>query len=228
MIMKYQHIKLLVVDDEPAIVDFLTLGLENEGFQVKTATDGLSALNIVKTYQPHICILDVMMPGMDGYEVCKLMKKVCQISIIMLTAKDEVEYRIKGLCGGADDYMMKPFSFDELLARIQARLRNQFPYLLSDLSIGPFQVDDRRKEIRFNQKVLKLSATEYELLKLFIVNHGIVLSKSTILEKVWGYDFNGEDNIVEVYIRALRDKIGDKEHKMIRTLRSTGYRLDIQ
>jgi two-component system OmpR family response regulator len=223
-----EGIRILLVDDEPHILQFLELGLINEGFEIKTALDGMSAINIVQEFQPHVAILDVMMPGMDGFEVCKMLKKSgSQTSIIMLTAKDEVEDRVKGLTIGADDYVIKPFSFEELLARIHARLRNQFPNLFSEVKYGPFKLDDRRKEFVFNEKVLELSPTEYELLKFLVMNHGIVTSKGMILDRVWGYDFQGEENIVEVYIRSLRDKLNDKDHQVIRTIRGSGYRLDI-
>jgi two-component system, OmpR family, response regulator len=219
-------IKIMLVDDEPHILQFLELGLVNEGYDVKIAPDGMSAINLANEFQPHVVVLDVMMPGMDGFEVCRLLKKDADnISIIMLTAKDEVEDRVKGLTLGADDYLVKPFSFEELLARIGARLRNQFPNLTGE-AIGPFRIDDRRKEINYLDQVLELSPTEYELLKFLVINHGIVMSKSRILDKVWGYDFGGEENIVEVYIRSLREKLEDKEHRLIRTLRGAGYRVD--
>ncbi|GFN32163.1 response regulator transcription factor [Paenibacillus xylaniclasticus] len=221
-------IKILLVDDEPHIVQFLELGLVNEGFEVRTAPDGMTAINVAQQFMPHVVILDVMMPGMDGFETCRMLKKSgSEIAVIMLTAKDEVEDRVKGLTLGADDYLIKPFSFEELLARIRARLRNQFPMLFGEVTVGPFRVDDRRKEISYEGEPLELSPTEYELLKYMIANHGIVLSKSTILDKVWGYDFGGEENIVEVYVRSLRDKLRDKEHKLIRTLRGAGYRIDL-
>jgi two-component system, OmpR family, response regulator len=220
-------IKLMLVDDEPHILQFLELGLVNEGYEVKTVLDGMSAVTLAREYEPHVVVLDVMMPGMDGFEVCRMLKKESDnIAVIMLTAKDEVEDRVKGLTLGADDYLIKPFSFDELLARIGARLRNQFPSLTGD-ALGAFRIDDRRKEIVYQQQVLELSPTEYELLRYLVINHGIVLSKSKILDKVWGYDFGGEENIVEVYIRSLRDKLGDKEHRVIRTLRGSGYRIDL-
>lgn len=220
--------KVLLVDDEPHIVQFLELGLQNEGFEVRSAGDGMSAVAIAAEFQPHVIVLDVMMPGMDGWEVCRLLRKNGEnVSIIMLTAKDEVEDRVKGLTIGADDYVVKPFSFEELLARIGARLRNQFPALYGEVVIGPFRLDDRRKELSYSDRVLELSPTEYELLKYLILNHGIVLSKTTILDKVWGYDFGGEENIVEVYIRSLREKLNDREHRLIRTLRGAGYRVDL-
>ncbi len=220
-------IKILLVDDEPNILQFLELGLQNEGFEVRSAQDGMSAIALLKDFQPHVAILDVMMPGMDGFEVCRMIKKTENVAVIMLTAKDEVDDRVKGLTLGADDYMVKPFSFEELLARIYARVRNQFPHLFGEVVIGPFQIDERRKEIKLDSRVLELSPTEYELLKFLVLNHGLVLSKSMILDKVWGYDFGGEENIVEVYIRSLRDKLNDKNHQLIRTLRGSGYRVDL-
>ncbi|QJC90838.1 response regulator transcription factor [Bacillus inaquosorum] len=225
---KMKGIKILLVDDEPAILDFLTMGLENEGFEVKTAADGMTAMNIAKTFQPHVAIVDVMMPGMDGLEVSRMMKKNGHTAVIMLTAKDEVGVRVKALTEGADDYMIKPFSFEELLARIYARIRDHFPNLFEEVALGPFRIDDRRREIRYQEEVLKLSATEYELLKFLVLNHGLVLSKARILDKVWGYDFYGEENIVEVYIRSLREKLNDKTHEVIRTVRGAGYRVDIE
>lgn len=220
-------IKILLVDDEPHILQFLELGLQNEGFQVKTAPDGMTAINMAKEYKPHVVILDVMMPGMDGFEVCKLLKKMENVAVIMLSARDEVDDRVKGLMLGADDYMVKPFSFAELLARIHARVRNQFPNMFGEVVVGSFQIDDRRKEIKQEDKVLELSPTEYELLKYLLTNHGLVLSKSMILDRVWGYDFVGDENIVEVYIRLLREKLKDKEHRLIRTIRGSGYRVDL-
>lgn len=220
-------IRILVVDDEPNILQFLELGLQNEGFEVKTAQDGMTAIPLMKEFHPHVVILDVMMPGMDGFEVCRMLKKMDHVAVIMLTARDEVDDRVKGLNLGADDYMVKPFSFEELLARIYARIRNQFPHLFGEVVMGPFHIDDRRKEITYQDRVLDLSPTEYELLKFLVLNHGLVLSKTKILEKVWGYDFGGEENIVEVYIRSLREKLNDKDHQLIRTLRGVGYRVDL-
>ncbi|AJY76501.1 response regulator transcription factor [Paenibacillus beijingensis] len=222
------NVRILLVDDEPHILQFLEMGLAQEGYRIQTAPDGMTAVNLASEYQPHVVILDVMMPGMDGYETCRLLKKKgTETAIIMLTAKDEIDDRVKGLKLGADDYLIKPFSFEELLARIEARLRNQFPFLFGEVALGPFRLDDRRREIIYMERVLELSPTEYDLLRYMVINHGIVLSKSKILDAVWGYDFEGEENIVEVYVRSLRDKLNDKSHQLIRTLRGAGYRVDL-
>ncbi|WP_160679065.1 response regulator transcription factor [Clostridium sp. C8-1-8] len=220
-----EQINILVVDDEVSIINFIKMGLEAEGYKVYEAYDGNEAIDLAQKINPHIVILDVMLPGMDGYEVCTRIKKIVKTSIIMLTAKDEVDDLVKGLDLGADDYMSKPFSFKELLARINARVRNSFPELSEVINIGDFKVDDGAHEITYNNKLLDLPPTQYNLLRFLLVNNGLVLSKSQILEKVWGYDFNGDENIVEVYIRYLRDKIEDKEHNIIKTVRGVGYKV---
>jgi len=221
------RVKILLVDDEQNILDFLEMGLVQEGFQVKTAQDGMTAINIANQYNPNIVILDVMMPGMDGFEVCRILRRKQETAIIMLTAKDEVDDRVKGLNLGADDYMLKPFSFEELIARVHARIRNQFPDLLPEVRIGPFHINDGRKEILYNCQVLKLSSTEYKLLKFILHNQGLVLSKNVILDRVWGYDFDGNTNVIDQYIGSLRNKLNDKEHRLIHTVRGAGYRLDL-
>lgn len=146
----------------------------------------------------------------------------------MLTARDDVDDKVKGLEIGADDYMAKPFSFKELLARINARIRNSYPELNDIVHIGNFMIDDGAHEITYCGKILELPPTQYNLLRFLLMNNGMVLSKSLILEKVWGYDFNGEENIVEVYIRYLRDKMEDKEHNIIKTVRGVGYKVVVQ
>ncbi|OWA36942.1 DNA-binding response regulator [Saccharibacillus sp. O16] len=221
-------VKILLVDDEPHILQFLELGLVGEGYEIRTAENGMEALREAELFRPHIVILDIMMPEVNGFDVCRRLKENgSNVAVIMLSAKDAVEDRVAGLTLGADDYVIKPFSFEELLARIQARLRNQFPNLLGGVEMGPFRIDERRGEILYQGEALALSPTEYELLKFLVLNHGIVLSKMKILDSVWGYQFGGEENIVEVYIRSLRDKLGDREHRLIRTLRGAGYRMDL-
>ena len=220
-----EQIHILVVDDEESIIEFIKMGLEAEGYCVHTALNGNDAVYLAKEINPQIVILDIMLPGMNGYEVCVEIKKSIKTSIIMLTAKHDVDDRVRGLNIGADDYMPKPFSFKELLARINARLRNSFPELDEIRTIGCFVIDDGAHEITMKDKLLSLSPTEYNLLKYLLFNNGLALSKRTIIEKVWGFDFNGEENIVEVYIRYLRDKIGDTHHCIISTIRGVGYKV---
>lgn len=219
-----KDINILIADDEESITEFIKMGLEDEGYSVHTACNGIDAVAKALEINPALIILDVMMPGINGYEACSKIKKSIKTSIIMLTAKDDIDDRVLGLNLGADDYMIKPFSFKELLARINARLRSSFPDT-SKITIGNFSIDDGAHEIIFNNEILNLSPTEYNLLKYLLSNNGLVLSKSIILEKVWGYDFNGEENIVEVYVRYLRDKLGDKNHNIIRTIRGVGYKV---
>ena len=179
-----EQINILIVDDEKSIVDFIKMGLEAEGYTVHSAFDGNEAIELAKKINPHIIILDVMLPGMDGYEVCSRIKKAIKTSIIMLTARDDVDDKVRGLDTGADDYMAKPFSFKELLARINARIRNSFPELDDIMSIGDFAIDDGAHEFTYCGKVLDLPPTQYNLLRFLLINNGMVLSKSLILEKV--------------------------------------------
>ena len=223
-----EQITILVVDDEKSIVDFVKMGLEAEGYVVYSAFDGNEAIEVAQKVNPHIIILDIMLPGMDGYEVCTRIKRLIKTSIIMLTARDDVDDKVRGLDTGADDYMAKPFSFKELLARINARIRNSFPELNQVISIGDFIIDDGAHEFTYCGKLIDLPPTQYNLLRFLLINNGTVLSKSLILEKVWGYDFNGEENIVEVYVRYLRDKLDDKDHNIIRTVRGVGYKMVVQ
>lgn len=223
-----KQINILIVDDEESIVEFIKMGLEAEGFTVYFAYDGIDAIAKAKEFSPHIIILDIMLPGINGYEACLEIKKSIKTSIIMLTAKYEINDRVKGLDMGADDYMVKPFSFKELLARINARLRNSFPELTQVIRVWNFVVNDISHEISLSGRILELSPTEYNLLRFLLINNGLVLSKSIILEKVWGFDFNGQENIVEVYIMYLREKIGDKEHNIIKTIRGIGYKVVFQ
>lgn len=223
-----EQINILLVDDEESIIEFLKMGLEAEGYNIYTSYDGKEAVSLAKELKPQIIILDIMLPSMSGYEVCAEIKKFIKTSIIMLTARDDIDDRVRGLNLGADDYMVKPFSFKELLARINARLRNTFPELIDVMQIGKFTIDNGAHEITYEDKLLEVSPTEYNLLKYLLMNNGLVLSKDTILEKVWGFDFNGDKNIVEVYVRYIREKIGDKEHNIIRTIRGIGYKVVLQ
>ncbi len=220
--------RIMVVDDEQGIRDFLLFGLRDEGYDVLTVKDGEEALNALDQFKPHVVLLDIMLPGMDGFEVCRLMKERVRVSIIMLTAKDDVEERVKGLAMGADDYVVKPFAFAELKARIEARFRTQFPELSDVQRIGKFEIDKAQKLIRYEGNALSLSKTEYALLELLLESPGVALTREQILNHVWGDNFSGEDNILEVYIRYLRHKLNDSKRQLIRTVRGVGYRVDIQ
>lgn len=219
--------KILVIDDETSITDFIQMGLEAEGFEVLCANDGVSGIRLARQMLPDLIILDIMLPNMNGFDACQEIRKFTKCPIIMLTARSEIEDRIRGLNFGADDYMGKPFSFQELLARINARLRVFLPEGSDIDEIGPFTIDDARHQITFKGTVLKLSPTEFSLLKYLLKNRGQVISKQLILEKIWGYDFDGEANIVEVYIRYLRHKIDDQDFQIIQTVRGAGYKLVI-
>lgn len=219
-----EPIRILVVDDEESIVEFLRMGLMSEGYEVATAYDGIQAIILARELKPQLVILDLMLPGVNGYEVCTQIKSSMKTAVIMLTAKDEVEDCVNGLNIGADDYMTKPFSYKELSARIKARLRDACPDKLSNRRFGVFELDEDAHEIYFYKRLLELTSTEYNVLKYLLINNGIVLSKGKILDAVWGYDFEGDENIVEVYIGYLRQKLGTKGHQTILTIRGAGYK----
>ena len=216
-------LKALVVDDEPNILDFIKLGLSYEGFEVKTARDGPNGLALARDSNPDVIILDVMLPGMDGLEVCQRIRAQSDAGIVMLTARDELQDRIAGLDRGADDYVVKPFRFEELMARIRAVLRRRGSTRQPVLSFADLSLDQDTREVRRGERLVELTPREYDLLKLFMFNQRQVLSKDTILERVWGYDFEGDANIVEVYVRYLREKLADIPPKLIQTVRGVGY-----
>ncbi|MEB7772955.1 response regulator transcription factor [Kurthia gibsonii] len=217
--------RILAIDDEESITQFLKMGLEAEGYEVITASEGMTGIQLAEKWKPAVAIVDIMMPGMDGYEVCRSLKKYTNCQVILLSAKGEVTDRVTGLNAGADDYMVKPFSFEELIARVQARLRNTPQY--EEQPTGLFSIDDEQKQITYQGEALTLTRTEYKLLRYFIQHKNKVLSKEAILNAVWGYDYYGNDNVVEAYIKTLRQKLQDPEHQVIQTLRGFGYKLDV-
>lgn len=220
----YGHIKVLIVDDEETILSFIKMGLKSKGFIVECALDGDEAISTAIKMNPHIVILDVMLPGSNGYAVCKEIKKHTRASVIMLTARDDIEDKIIGLDSGADDYMVKPFDFRELMARINARLRGDHAILNDTLCIGDFTINTKANEISFKDKLLELSSTEYNLLLYLITNRGITLSKDIILQNVWGFEFDTQYNLVEVYISYIRSKLGEGASDIIKTVRGIGYK----
>jgi two-component system OmpR family response regulator len=217
--------RILVVDDEEVIRDVLKIGLSHRGFEVLTCADSHDALEAVGSFDPHAAIIDVMMPGEDGFQLSRRLRQNPNLFILMLTARDAVSDRIQGLEGGADDYVIKPFDFDELVARIRAGLRRIHHDDRTTLQFGDLLMDDAAHKVLLAEEAIGLTAKEYELLRYLLLNPAIVLSKVQILQHVWGYDYPGDDNLVEVHISSLRDKLRDRSRQLIQTVRGFGYRL---
>ena len=217
--------RALVVDDEETIVEFLHMGLTYEGWEVTVATDGPEALAAAGRCRPDLVILDVMLPGLDGFGVCRRLRDDGDVPIIMLTARGELEDRVAGLDGGADDYLVKPFRFQELLARIRAVLRRRQPDAQQRLVAADVRLDRNTREVERGGRPVDLTAREFDLLELFLGHPRQVLSRETILNRLWGYDFMGDTNVVDVHVSALRRKLGDADHTLIRTVRGIGYTL---
>lgn len=219
--------RILIVEDERDIADFISLEFEHEGYEVRVANSGREGLEIALAENWDIILLDIMLPGMNGMEVCRRIRTSSQVPIIMLTARGTVPERVAGLDAGADDYLLKPFAIEELLARIRVLLRRnstsheQILFTLQDLSLNT----STHEVFREDQKIT-LTAREFDLLEMFLRNQNHVLSRDMILEKVWGYDFKGDTNVVDVYVRYLRQKIDIPfEVPLIQTIRGVGYML---
>jgi two-component system response regulator MprA len=216
--------RILVVDDDPEIVSFLKRGLIYEGYTVDTASNGTEALAKARESEPELVILDIMMPGIDGIEVCKRFRQVSAVPILMLTAKGTVADRVVGLDSGADDYLVKPFAFDELLARMRALLRRRQPRDRELLRFNNLSLDTTAREVKRGDEIIELTSQEFDLLELFIRHPRQVLNRDVIYEKVWGYDFGGESNVIEVYVRYLRSKLeASGKPRLIHTIRGVGY-----
>jgi len=217
--------RILVIEDEERIAQFLKRGLIYEGYRVDVAYDGHTGLEMARDQPPDLVILDWMLPGMDGLEVCRRLRAASTLPILMLTAKDDVQDRVLGLDAGADDYLVKPFAFDELLARIRALFRRVQPSSQPEvLRFGDLSLDTGTHRAQRGERYIDLTAKEYELLELFLRNPRRVLTRELIFDRVWGYDFGGESNIIEVYVRYLRQKTEEGgEPRLIHTVRSVGY-----
>ncbi len=218
---------ILVVEDDRRIRDLLRRGLLFEGYQVETAEDGESALRCAREREPDAVILDLMLPGMDGLEVCRRLRSASNVPILMLTARDTVPDRITGLDAGADDYVVKPFHFEELLARLRAIFRRHRADGPGDtLRFADVTLNPRTRQVFRGTDEIQLTAKEFDLLELFMRHPGQVLTREVIYEQIWNYDFGGESNIIEVYVRYLRTKLeaGDKP-RLIQTVRGVGYAL---
>ena len=216
--------RILIIEDDEGISKVLRRALVYEGYQVDTALDGESGLNLNRDNHPDLVVLDWMLPGMDGLEVCRRLREIGSVPILMLTAKEALEDRIHGLDAGADDYMVKPFELDELLARVRALLRRTQVERAPVLSFGDLSLDTSTRQATRKNRVIMLTAKEYDLLELFMRHPRQVLTRELIFDRVWGYDFGGESNVLDVYIRYLRQKLEEKgEARLIHTVRGVGY-----
>ncbi|MGE5676118.1 MAG: response regulator transcription factor [Mycobacterium leprae] len=222
--------RILVVDDDPKITSFLRRGLALEGYEVTVSNHSAEALRMVAEEVPDMIILDIMMPGVDGLEACRRIRAAGEaVPILMLTARDTVADRVKGLDCGSDDYLVKPFALEELLARVRALLRRSKTGREEEsrpglLSYANLELDTASREARRGHRVIDLTAKEYELLVLFMSRPRQVLTRDTLMEQVWGYDYTGESNVLEVYVGYLRQKLeAAGEARLIQTVRGVGY-----
>ncbi len=217
--------RILVVEDEAKLAQFIELELKYEGHEVTVVNDGLSGLTTARESNPDLILLDWMLPGISGLEICKRLRQTgSKVPIILLTAKDDISDRVAGLDAGADDYIVKPFNLEELLARVRANLRRNHeedPDLLQFLDLS---LNRNTREVFRGSRLIELTAKEFDLLDYLMSHPKQVLSRDQILERVWGYDFMGDSNIIEVYVRYLRLKLeAEKEKRLIQTVRGVGY-----
>ena len=224
--------RILVVDDEANISDLIATSLKFVGFDVRTAATGSEALTVAEEFKPHALILDVMLPDLDGFEVCRQIRNEGhRVGVLFLSAKDEMKDKVQGLTIGGDDYMTKPFSLEELVARLRALLRRigVTEQVVDDekISFADLELDEATHEVRRGGVLVELSPTEFTLLRYLLINADRVVSKAQILDHVWDYDFGGDAGIVETYISYLRKKIDIYEPTLIHTVRGVGYRLRI-
>ncbi|RCS22771.1 DNA-binding response regulator [Phyllobacterium salinisoli] len=218
--------RVLLVEDDDRIVGFIKRGLEAEGYLVDVADSGEDALAMVREISYALIVLDRLLPGIDGLEVCRMLQSERRKNLVlMLTAKDSLQDKVEGLKGGADDYLTKPFAFDELIARIEALLRRR-PGAVSDplLKVGDLTLDPVAKKVRRGEREISLTAKEFRLLNYMMLHPGAVISRTRLLNNVWNLSFDPETKVVDVYIRYLRRKIdGAEEHPLIKTVRGFGY-----
>ncbi len=220
--------RVLVVDDEPHLVEVITMALRFQGFEVQGAATGREALAAVTSFKPHLLVLDVMLPDMEGFEVAqRLGAQRAGVPIIFLTARDAVEDKVRGLSGGGDDYMTKPFSLEELVARIRTILRRSGQEALesSVLVFADLEMDEESREVRRAGEPIELTATEYRLLRYLLLNPRRVLTRAQLLDHVWNYDFGGDGRVLETYVSYLRKKLDAHGAPLIRTVRGVGYAL---
>jgi two-component system OmpR family response regulator len=220
--------RVLVVDDEPNIVEVVTMALRFQGFEVETAATGREALSAVNRFKPHLMVLDVMLPDMEGFEVAsRLGAQRAGVPIIFLTARDATEDKVRGLTGGGDDYMTKPFSLEELVARIRTILRRtgQASPESGRLVFEDLELDEESREVSRAGAPIELTATEYRLLRYLMLNPRRVMTRAQLLDHVWNYDFGGDGRVLETYISYLRKKLDAHGPSLIKTVRGVGYAL---
>lgn len=220
--------KILIIEDEEKIARFIELELKYEGYEVEKALNGRDGLELATTQPFDLILLDIMLPELNGIEVLRRIRKDSDVPILLLTARDAVVDKVAGLDGGADDYITKPFAIEELLARIRVGLRKKTNdnalKASTEVKVGRLALDPVKREIRVDQSLIELTKKEFDLLYYLMENKNIVISRETILEHIWGYDFSGETNAVDVYIRYLRSKIEEPFNlKIIHTVRGVGY-----
>jgi two-component system, OmpR family, response regulator MprA len=217
---------ILVIEDEQKIADFLRRGLTYEGFKIEVCLDGESGLKAARDTPPDLVILDWMLPGLDGLEVCRRLRAGGSVPILMLTAKDSVSDRVKGLDSGADDYVVKPFAFEELIARERALLRRSHTAEDTILRFADLTLNVSTREVTRGTHKVELTTKEFDLLHFFMRHPRQVMTREMLYDRIWGYDFGGESNILEVYIRYLRSKLeAANEPRLIQTVRGVGYAL---
>lgn len=217
--------KILIIEDEEKFARFVEMELSYEGYEVSKAFDGRSGLELAESGEFDLVLLDIMLPGLNGMEVLRRLRRSSSVPVMMLTARDSVIDKVSGLDSGADDYITKPFAIEELLARIRTVLRKA-PHALSSqiLTAGDLRLDVDRRQVTVRDIPVELTKREFDLLQYLLENKGIVLSRETLLENVWGFDFEGETNAVDVYVRFLRAKIDEVfDLKLISTIRGVGY-----
>ncbi len=217
--------KILLIEDEEKLAKFVEMELGYESYDVTVANDGLSGLMAARDAEPDLVLLDWMMPGLSGVEVCRRLRATgFKEPIILMTAKDDVADRVAGLDAGADDYVVKPFSIEELLARVRAHLRRNQPQEVDALQFQDLVLSRKTREVKRGDREIELTAKEFDLLDYLMTNPRQVLTRDRILEEVWGYDFMGDSNIIEVYVRYLRLKLeAEGEKRLIQTVRGVGY-----
>ncbi|HTR89322.1 MAG TPA: response regulator transcription factor [Solirubrobacteraceae bacterium] len=222
--------RVLVVDDEPALAEVVSMALRFQGFEVRCASTGQEALARVASFKPHLMVLDVMLPDMEGFEVARrLGAQRASVPIVFLTARDATEDKVRGLSGGGDDYMTKPFSLEELVARIKTILRRtgQAAPESSRLVFEDLELDDEAHEVTCGGEPIELTATEYRLLRYLMLNPRRVLTRAQLLDHVWSYDFGGDGRVLETYISYLRRKLDAHGPPLIKTVRGVGYALQV-